>query len=267
MAAYSKVPASSASTLERDDFLSSHPATPSRIETAKEAARRFGAPPVTEGATDYHASLDGLLFGDDPREGFVRGRDFLHGDFGITFTVPEGFTLRNTPDAVLASDGDKRAIRFDAVSIPPNVPLSSYLRSGWVNGLVRESVREGTVNGLEAASAAAIVEGWSFRIGALRDGPRAYRFIFASSAAPSTVDAAFDATFESFRKLSRADRAQLRPQRLRVVTVRAGETPATIARRMPGVAPEMRLTLFAALNGIGEDETLRPGERVKIVAE
>lgn len=268
LGAFAALPVASAGRTSRQDFLSSHPTTPQRIAVAATVAKRYGAP-VSGAAdeTDYLSSLDGLLFGDDPREGFVRGRDYLHADLGIAFTVPEGYALRNTADAVLATDGDRTAIRFDGVALPPDLPLDEYLNSGWVNGLVRDSVRSETINGLEAASASAIVEGWSFRIGVVRAGSRVYRFIFASSAPASRFESAFRSTFESFHRLMRAERANLKPLRLRIVAVRPGDTVASLAARMEGTDPRYRRALFLALNGLDEDQRLVRGERVKIVTE
>ena len=48
-------------------------------------------------------ALDGVIYGDDPKEGFVRGRTFLHPNLGFAFTAPEGFALENTPQAVLGA--------------------------------------------------------------------------------------------------------------------------------------------------------------------
>ena len=60
-------------------FLASHPATSERRQLALVVARQFGAPGVGERTDDsYLQALDGMVFGDDPSEGFVRGREFLH---------------------------------------------------------------------------------------------------------------------------------------------------------------------------------------------
>ena len=57
------------------DFLSSHPATPERVKNAIANARQFSGPGRGErDHTDYLAALDGLVYGEDPSEGFARGR-------------------------------------------------------------------------------------------------------------------------------------------------------------------------------------------------
>src|SRR5580698_2478372 len=75
------------------DFLSSHPATPERITNARANARQYTIPSATVGLGKqaYLGSIDGIVFGEDPSEGFVRGRRFLHPRLGFTFTAPDGF--------------------------------------------------------------------------------------------------------------------------------------------------------------------------------
>src|SRR5262249_6029684 len=102
------------------DFLSSHPATPDRMKVAQANARQYSAPGSGErDRTEYLAALDGLVYGEDPSEGFVRGRRFLHPRLGFTFTAPDGFVLDNTAAAVLGvKEGGGQALRVDVVRVP-----------------------------------------------------------------------------------------------------------------------------------------------------
>ena len=98
------------------DFLASHPSTPQRMELARRHARSVGAPGV--GTTDrdaYLAGIDGMVFGDSASEGFVRGRQFLHPGLGVGFSVPGGFVIDNTKDAVTATGP---AVARDWPSLP-----------------------------------------------------------------------------------------------------------------------------------------------------
>ena len=62
-----------------DELTSTHPSTPKRIELARKQARFFGGPGIGDrGKERYHTGIDGLLFGDSPEEGFVRGSTFSH---------------------------------------------------------------------------------------------------------------------------------------------------------------------------------------------
>src|ERR1700751_6014490 len=78
------------------DFLSSHPATPERVLSAQNIAKQYTAPDNVERDREaYLSAIDNIVYGEDPSEGFVRGRRFLHPKLGFTFQAPENFTLDN----------------------------------------------------------------------------------------------------------------------------------------------------------------------------
>lgn len=251
---------------DRMDFLSSHPSTPERINFAVRSAREIGAPGIGEQDRDaYLNGIDGLTFGDDPSEGFVRGRSYLHRQLGIGFDVPDGWTIDNTPRAVLAAARDGTALRFDGANVPATLALDAYLKSGWINGLDPDSVSVTTLAGQPAATGVATADGWSFRIAAVRVGTTTYRFILASREPNTTFGQAFQSITASFRQLTEADRASLSSLKLRLRKVAAGDTVATLARQMTGVdRPE---DLFRSLNGLGPTDEPEAGTTVKIVAE
>ena len=189
MAAYSDLRSVTGATDASLDFLASHPNAPQRIELAQRHARQFGAPGI--GARDrdsFLAGIDGLLFGDTPEEGYVRGTTFLHPGLGISFAVPQGFVIDNSAAAVTATGPGDTAIRFDGVAIDRNIPLADYVKSGWVAGLEETSVRSETINGNEAAIARAQAEGWQFDITVIRAGGQVYRLLTAAPVDSATLD-------------------------------------------------------------------------------
>ena len=127
------------------EFLSSHPATPERVANATLNARQYSAPGAGSRETaEYVRLLDGLVYGEDPSEGFVRGRRFVHPKLGFTFTAPDGFVLENTPQAVFGiKDGGDQALRLDVVRIPADQKLTEYLQSGWIENIDPELDRGG----------------------------------------------------------------------------------------------------------------------------
>ena len=139
------------------DFLSSHPATPERIQNAQNTARQYTSPEADERDREtYLQAIDNIVYGEDPSEGFVRGRRFLHPKLGFTFTAPENFTLDNTAQAVIGvRDGGTQAMRFDVVRVPAEQTLGDYLNSGWMENVDKASTEEITINGFPAASATA----------------------------------------------------------------------------------------------------------------
>ncbi|HEY7664540.1 MAG TPA: M48 family metalloprotease, partial [Xanthobacteraceae bacterium] len=216
------------------DFLSSHPATPERIKNALAAAGQLGTATGERDKAAYLGGIDGLVYGEDPSEGFVRGRRFLHPRLGFTFVAPEGFSLDNTAQAVLGvKDGGGQALRFDVVRVPAEQTLADYLNSGWIDNIDPKSVEQVAVNGLPAATATAKGDQWTFRLYAVRFGSDVYRFIFASKRMNAEADRTFRESVNSFRRMTLAESQAAKPLHLKIVTVAAGDTVERLASRMP----------------------------------
>jgi len=249
------------------DFLSSHPATPERVKNALANARQFSGPGSGErDHAEYLASLNGVVYGEDPSEGFARGRRFLHPKLGFTFMAPAGFTLDNTAQAVLGlKDGGGEALRLDVVSVPAEQSLPDYLKSGWMENVDASSVEETSINGFTAATATASGESWSFRLYAVRFGSDVYRFIFAAKNKTAQVDRSFRESVSTFRRMSLKESEQVRPLRIKIFTVGAHDTVEKLARHM--ASADHALDRFRVLNGLGPGDRLKPGEKVKIVVE
>ncbi|WP_132073926.1 M48 family metalloprotease [Sinorhizobium americanum] len=267
MAAYSRFTAVDPEADQSLDFLSSHPNAPQRVELARRHARAFG-PEGTSGdrGRDYYlAGIDGLLYGDSPQEGYVRGQTFLHGQLGIRFDVPQGFQIDNKAEAVLATGPGEVAIRFDGIADTARRNLTDYIASGWVTGLQPDTIRPVSINGLEAATARASADRWDFDVTVIRLGDRIYRFLTAVPKGSTALEATASQLRSSFRRMSPAEVQSLKPLRIRVVTVRPGDTSATLAARMMGT--DRKLDLFRLINAMQVTSTVRPGDKVKIISE
>ena len=249
------------------DFLSSHPGTPDRLKIARANARQYTAPgDIARDKDSYLGSIDGLPYGEDPSEGYVRGRRFLHPRLAFTFTAPDRFTLENTAQAVLGvRDSGNLALRLDVVRVPGEQTLAQYLASGWIENVDDKSIEEFDINGLPTATALAKGEQWSFRLYAIRFGDEVYRFIFAAKQLTPEADRAFRYSVGTFRRMTQSEIDQARPLRLRVIAVTPGDTAERIAGRMPLV--DRPLERFLILNGFNQGDPLKPGDKVKIVTE
>lgn len=249
------------------EFLSSHPATPERVANATLNARQYSAPGA--GAQDrqtYLSLLDGVTYGEDPSEGFVRGRRFVHPKLGFTFTAPDGFILENTPQAVFGiKDGGDLALRLDVVRIPADQKLGDYLTSGWMDNIDAKSVEEITINGFRGVTATANGDPWSFRLYAIRFGSEVYRFIFAAKNKTPEIDKHFREAVGSFRRMSVAEARSARPLRIKTVTVGPRDTVEKLASQM-GYS-DRQIERFRVLNGLDANDKLKPGDLVKLVVE
>jgi predicted Zn-dependent protease len=249
------------------DFLSSHPATPERVKSARNSARQLTAPGTGErDKAAYLAGIDGLVFGEDPIEGYVRGRRFLHPKLGFTFTAPEGFSLDNTAQAVLGiKEPGNEALRLDVVKVPAEQTLVEYLNSGWIENIEPGSVEELSINGFPAATATAKGEQWTFRLYAIRFGSEIYRFIFAAKTRTPESERAFREAVGTFRRLTLAEIQSAKPLRLKIVKVQSGDTVEQFASRMALI--DRQIDRFRVLNGLGANDRVQPGDFVKIIVE
>ena len=241
---------SGAGSANRPDMMATHPSTPERVAQATEEARKFGAPGTGEvGRPAYLAAIDGLAFGDDPSQGVVRDNLFIHPKLGFAFDAPEGFTLDNQSTALIGvAETGREALRLDSVAIADSTPVASAIGSGWIDGVKTTSIEPKQIGGLEAATAIAQGDQWSFRLGAVRLNGRLYRLIFAAHTLSPAVDLQFMASLDSFHLINAQDSGMAEPQKIALIEAASGDTAETLAGRM-GFLPQA-LDQFLILNGL-----------------
>jgi predicted Zn-dependent protease len=254
------------------EWARSHPLTEHRIGRANETARQTGLADnaLPENGEAYLREVDGLLYGDDPAQGFVLGRRFAHPIMRIGFEAPAGFSLTNSPQAIGLSGPDGLRGEFGGAAMPAG-GLEAYTQA-LARQIIGETPADVTssgptrINGVRAYLAVMTVAGRNGPVPvaiATYDGGdgQAYHFVIIS--APSDANArAVQQLFGSFHRLSNQEIARLRPRVVRTVAVPAGATVESMARNVADPAPR---ELFVMLNGLSPGQALRPGQRVKLV--
>ena len=252
------------------NLLSTHPRTPERVQRSIAQARATRVADPMAARDIYLSKIDGLLYGDDPKQGFVRGRLFAHPDLDLRFEVPEGFQMLNGQEAVLARGPNGATIKFDAVKRSGGSVLG-YLRDVWAKDLPLLEAQRITINGFPAATGRleAKLDGQAkdLRLVAIDTGAAGfYRFQFSSPAPTSReLETSFIRTAHSFNRLGYSDRRDLKPYRLVTYRVRQGDTVDGLASWLP--FPSDREARFRVLNGLGPRGTLQPGQVVKLITE
>lgn len=248
-----------------------HPLSADRVARANAQATAAGAvrdtPP--ENTSAYLNAVRGLVYGDDPEQGFVIGRTFSHPSLRLAFEAPQGFTLTNTSAAVLIAGPNGLRAQFAGGALPEGgleAHAAAVLRQivGQAPAQVGQAQRS-TTNGLETVTLPARAQAQSGQVvdvivTAYRFGDRAYHFV---TLAPSGASQAFTPMLRSMRALTAQEAAALRPRQIDLVTVGARDTAETLARRM--AFDNYQLERFLALNGREAGQPLRQGEVVKIV--
>ena len=258
----------------RYNIMSTHPRTSQRIEQAIALSQVNSLPNLRYDREPFLARIDGMTFGDDPRQGVRRGREFIHPELRFRFTVPQGFALFNSPRQVIARGPQQSLVVFDMESeakARAAGSLDRYLARDWGARFALREVEAITVNGLDGAT------GWTraqtrsgvmdVRLVALRADPaRIYRMVFVTPPRlTESLRAELQRTTYSFRLLSPSEAAQVKPLRIALIAAKPGDTAESISARMPFASH--RLEWFENLNGLVRGQPLVPGVTFKTVVE
>jgi predicted Zn-dependent protease len=247
------------------EWASTHPDPASRVQAAM---RQAGTVTGVTNRDTFLTRIDGLLYGDDPRQGVIEGNSFIHPDMRLTFTVPNGFYMVNGTQAVSINGQSGQA---QLSTGPYSGNLETYVRQvfqavGGQNAqLAPQTLQRTTINGLPAVIGSARVNSGQSTVDVTVVGyefarDQAFHFVAITSAGRAAV---FSPMFESLRRITQAEAAQVVPRKLSVVTAARGDTVQTLARRMAYTdAQEAR---FRVLNGLAGNAQVVPGQRYKIV--
>lgn len=254
------------------DFFATHPNTPERVIRALELARADGDQGGRVARAAHLAQIDGMIFGDDPAQGFVVGQDFIHTELDLRFTFPDGVRLVNQPTAVRGV-GDNRSIIFDGDRLPSGASLDQYVRNTWLaqNNVTPQAMNARRINGMRTVTAEAPVRvngqpAFGY-FAAIEHSPgRVYRFVVLEGGEGTRAGYRdFEQTIQSFNRVQAADRARVSVKRLDVVTVRSGDTISGLAQRMD--VDRFKEQQFRVLNGLKQGDILQAGQQVKLVVD
>jgi len=254
------------------DFFASHPSSPDRVRRAQTLAASANANNGAPNREQYLAMIDGMIYDDSPEEGFIRDHAFLHPVLRIAFEVPEGWVMQNSSQAVVARDAaGKAAIQFDTAKIDANMSNAGYVGQVWAQGQNVQNVENIRVNGMQGATGLVQkpVQGGTaiYRLTAIRVSPtQVYRFL-ALTTAPDfqAMDKSFRWIVGSFRQMSASEAAAIKPYRLRIATVKAGETVSDYVRRMAFIP--FAEDQFLLINALPPNARLQAGQKVKYISQ
>jgi predicted Zn-dependent protease len=257
------------------NWLATHPAPADRVEKVQAAVHAASAEATRTAPVDrndFLRRIDGLVYGDNPDQGVVRGNNrFLHAALRFSLDFPSGWDVNNSASQVVAKQPQADVfIVLQLVQQPTGrtveqVALNAMQQAGF---RAREGSRT-TINSLDAF--VGTYEGVLEDLG--RVGVRAAHVVhernvyMIAGLAPvqlfSGAERDLNASIRSFRALTAAQAEEIRPNRIDLYTVRDGDTWESIAQRQSEGL--VKPTTLAIMNGRVVTERPRPGERLKIV--
>lgn len=253
------------------EWASTHPDPASRVRRALTNAQATGSRSTLRHAETFLSNVDGLTYGDDPKEGVVRGQQFLHPVFRLKFTAPNGYAIQNGASAVSIA-GQTGQAQFSSAAYDGN--LDGYVQTIFTQLAGQGQrpsidIRRSTINGLPVAWGAASMSNSQGKrldvtVVAYQFGPStAYHFIVVNPAGQGL--GTLGSLINSVSRMSDAEASGVKGRRVRLVTVKAGDSPSSLAARM--AYQDYQLDRFLVLNGLAANTPLTAGRRVKIITD
>ena len=252
------------------EWASTHPLSANRAQQAQALVQRTGRAGVGQRNRDqFLAQLQGIYVDDDPAQGVIEGPRFTHPDLRIQFTVPTGYLMQNSSDAVSIKGSAGQAQfsggRFNGTMDQYIYRVIQELTGGRMQIQIPPPQRT-MINGIPAAftttrantsSGAVDVSVMAYQW----DANTIYHFVMLTRG--GTGIGPFIPMVDSIRRISGNEAAAIRPKVIDVHTVRPGDTVNSLAGRM--AYRDFQVDRFLSLNGLAAGTRLVTGQKVKLV--
>lgn len=246
-------------------WLSSHPDPGERVETARARAAQANVDParLKEGREEYLAMLQGMAYGEDPRQGFFQGSRFLHPGLRFQFTFPQGWKTANQTQAVLAVSPKEDAMLglAPAGKLSPQEALKAFVTQQGIQ--VADTPAAGYPQGsvyFQAQTEQGVIRGVTTFF--THAGGTLQLLGYTAAEQLPAYDDAFRATFTSFGELTDPAALGVQPARIELVKLNASMTVREFHQKHPSTIPVEEVAL---INGVQPGDTLPAGHTVKRV--
>lgn len=253
------------------EFLSTHPSPGERNLTVAQLAetwkKKLNLTDSKVNREAYLRRIEGLVYGEDPRQGFLEKGVFYHPELKFRFPVPSGWNLQNSPQQVQMAPTNGEAVLSLTLASGENLQqLSRQLVENYQLEVL--SFSEEKVNGLPSVQLYAEQKqengsGIRLLVYLIEQGDTRYRLMgLAGSNTFSSYESAFLSTMKNFSVLKEADKLNRQPERLRIHSL-SDDTTLRQALKARGI-PDSRLEELAILNGRKLNESLAAGTLIKL---
>jgi len=260
-------------------FLSTHPDPGDRYNDVNRQATQWQdslrLPTYKVNTDSYLQLIDGIVYGEDPRQGYTEGNTFYHPELKFKFSFPAGWTLTNAPTQVTIQPADNKALIL--FTMTNQKTLQSAVDSTLAQyQLQLQRSEKRTVNGMPAvvtlskqvnkdestgATSTNLVMSYFIEYGSVY-----YVFHSVSTEADfQNYVGAMESTMKTFAKLTDASKLNVKPQKVHVVKVQRPGTLASVFTSF-GV-PQDKMNEYALLNDLELTDQVQAGKLIKIVGE
>ncbi len=250
-------------------FLSTHPLTSERIQNTKdillETDRNLQVKPVP-----YLSSVENMVYGDDPRQGFVEKNTFYHPELRFSFGFPQSWQLQNMPaQVIMGSENGEAAVILQAQKSSEDLRNYASKMTEDVQNLEFREDQSRRINGLSAYQQLYDYypqDNPSLRVlfSYIKYGSYIYNFTALSTTEKfNRYDDQFDRIVTSFSRLTNRAYLNRQPKRIKLHRSNGRQTLEKILRGA-GIKEDL-LPRFAIMNGMELGATPAKGTLIKII--
>ncbi|MBC5992030.1 M48 family metalloprotease [Pontibacter cellulosilyticus] len=253
------------------EFFSTHPNPENRYMTVQELAaewqKKLNATKVEVGRNSYLKMIDGMIYGEDPKQGYVENQVFYHPELKFQFPIPTNWNYLNSPQVFQMAPKDGKAI-MNLTLAPGNSLEEAAQQVMQRYKLTPVQSGKTTVNGLPALAIVADQQQQQNTIRTLtyliQYGGRIYSMMGITTAQLfDSYARLFTNTMESFKELTDAAKINKQPERIDIITVPRTTTLAQILQ--PYAKENKRLEEMAVLNGLQLQDRVEQGTLIKVI--
>ena len=235
-------------------WLASHPYPEDRIARIEKRLATLppAATPKRIGEDEYLARINGLTYGDNPRDGYFEANRFVHPELEFRIDFPQGWRMQNLSQAVVAGSPQEDALI--QLMLVPGSPKEAADAFFGQQGLTAGRVGAQRINGLPAVVGVFEAQTEQAKLGGVAtfvalDG-RTYRILaYTPAQQRAGYENTFRASMNSFARLTNAKALARQPQRLSIVRVPRAMTVADFNKSQPSAIPIEELALINQLEG------------------
>ena len=252
-------------------WFSTHPSPQDRVQVvrvrAKEWQEKLGLRDSKINRDTYFRRIDGLLFGDDPVQGYVDGNIFYHPGLRFQFPVPTKWKLSHKSSQVqMVSEGEDAVMLLSSTSGSSSREAAGEFITKTGASVIRSDRIQ--VNGLSSERVASEIrtQKAAYRLMSyfIEKGKGVFVFHGLTSAERfQNYGPLFENTMRQFRELSDPRRIDVKPDRIRIRTTRSSGTLENALRSL-GVSNE-KLKEMIFLNGGNPNQILPANTLIKVV--
>lgn len=255
------------------EFLSTHPSPGDRNVTVAKLAEKWKTklkltnPTVNRDA--YLKRIDGIVLGEDPRQGFVERNIFYHPVLKFQFPTPEGWNFQNTPQQVqMGPKAGDALISFSLGGTGTMEEIAQKILTQYKLELL-ESKKE-TINGLPALMMMADQKQEKGTIRVLSTlieyGGNTYSILGVTELSKFPLyQAVFLSTARNFKELKDSEKLNRKPEVVRIQTVPQRMTLQAALQNFK--MPSDRFEELAILNGMLLTDQVEKGTLIKVVGK